>query len=138
MDISEVKDLFAVSKTNDLQSFVQSILKYKPDQFILLFLDESKTKIINEMLFKTNSDLDKYLFQLRMNHDLLLFYHQNDTYYAGARFLLESWSYKLVNEKCILDHYNHLGQYSHQYKTAQQTMLELINKITTTVKIKAS
>ena len=138
MDISEVKDLFAVSKTNDLQSFVQSILKYKPDQFILLFLDESKTKIINEMLFKTNSDLDKYLFQLRMNHDLLLFYHQNDTYYAGARFLLESWSYKLVNEKCILDHYNHLGQYSHHYKTAQQTMLELINKITTTVKIKVS
>ena len=138
MDISEIKDLFAVSKTNDLQSFVQSILKSKPDQFILLFLDESKTKIINEMLFKTNSDLDKYLFQLRMNHDLLLFYHQNDTYYAGARFLLESWSYKLVNEKCILDHYNRLGQYSHQYKTAKQTMLELINKITTTVKIKVS
>ena len=104
MDISEIKDLFAVSKTNDLQSFAQSILKSKPDQFILLFLDESKTKITNEMLFKTNSDLDKYLFQLRMNHNLLLFYHQNDTYYAGARFLLESWSYKLVNEKCILDH----------------------------------
>lgn len=138
MDISKIKGKFNTCKTNNLQSFVQSILKSKPDQFILLFLDESKTKIINEMIFKTDSDLDKYLFQLRMNHNLVLFYHQNDTYYAGARFLMESWSYKLVGENCILDHYNHVGQYKHQYKTAQQMMIELVKEITAEIKVKAS
>lgn len=138
MDILGIKDLFAAHKTNDLHSFAQSILKSKPHQFILLFLDESKTKIINEMIFKTGSDLDKYLFQLRMNYNLVLFYHENDTYYAGARFLMESWSYKLVGENCILDHYNHVVQYKHQYKSSQQMMIELIKEITSDIKTKVS
>ncbi len=138
MDILGIKDLFAANKTNDLQSLAQSILKSKPDQFILLFLDDSKTKILDEMIFKTDSDLEKYLFQLPMNHNLLMFYYRNDTQYAGARFLMESWSYKLINEVCILDHYNHVVRYRYQFKSAQQLMNELVKEIISQIKSKAS
>ena len=138
MDISGIKEHFYSLKTNDLQSFAQSILKSKPEQFILLFLDESKTKIINEMIFKTDSDLEKYLFELRMNHNLLMFYYRNDTHFAGSRFLMESWSYKLVDEKCILDHYNHVVRYRYKLKSAEQMMNELVKEITVAIKSKAS
>jgi hypothetical protein len=76
------------------QRTIDHVLLSKTEGFIVFFLSESKNQLTGYREFESLETFDHFLFNIPMNHALILVYKEDNHYTTGVRFSDESWSHK--------------------------------------------